>query len=126
MGSSFVLIKLTHEIDGRQVFERSDTSGKLDRTRELDAFSGTLPPGRHTLVVTAVYRGAAHGLFKYHESYRYRVRSEFVFTANPGQRNRITVEVVERGGASTKLADRPIPQVQPSVHRWPLTTIKLS
>ena len=35
MGKSFVLVELTYQIDGRQVFRRADASGGLNKTREL-------------------------------------------------------------------------------------------
>lgn len=107
MGSSFVLVELNYEIDGRPVYGREDLSGGLDRRRDFETFTGELLPGKHTLVVRAVFRGAAHGLFKYHEGYRYKVRSDFTFTVNPGKRTEIVVEAYERGGAATPLEQKP-------------------
>jgi hypothetical protein len=107
MGSSFVLVKLSYEIDGRPVYDREDPSGGLDRKRDFETFTGDLLPGKHTMAVRAVFRGAAHGLFKYHEGYRYKVRSDFSFTVNPGKRTEIIVEAYERGGAATPLEQKP-------------------
>jgi hypothetical protein len=107
MGRSFVLVELIHQIDGRTVFKRADNSGALDKKRELKTFNGMLRSGQHRLVVRAVYRGGAHGVFSYHKGYRYRILSQYTFTANPARRTLITVKGVEKGGPNTPLKDKP-------------------
>jgi hypothetical protein len=108
MGSNYVLQKVTYELDGQRVFERQDPSGALDRKRDFDAFDKTLEPGQHILVVRLIYRGSGFGVFKYLEGFRFDVHSDYTFTANPGHHTEITVEAVEKGGASIRMEDRPL------------------
>jgi hypothetical protein len=107
MTKTFVLVELIYLVDKRKVFGRADKAGALDKKRDMKIFSGVLNSGQHSLVVRAVYRGGAHGLFTYHQSYRYSIVSQYTFTANPTRRTVITVEGREKGGPNTPLKDKP-------------------
>jgi hypothetical protein len=105
MGTTFLLQRVVCELDGEKVFERS---GNLSGAKDLATFDKTLVPGQHKLVVRMLYRGAGFGVFKYLEGYHIDATNDFTFTVNPGYRTDISVEAVEKPGASLKWQDKPL------------------
>ena len=108
MGSSFRLVKLIYTLDGQQVFVRTDeTAESLYKTKSFDILTGPISPGSHTISVIAVYKGHGYGVFKYLNKYTFTVRSSHTFTAQEGKATRIEGVAFEKGGATTRLEDRP-------------------
>lgn len=108
MGSSYRLTKLVYALDGTQVFARTDDAAQsLYKTKSFDILTGPIAPGSHTVSVVAVYRGHGYGVFKYLTKYTFTVRASHTFTAQEGKATRIEAVAYEKGGATTRLEDRP-------------------
>lgn len=107
MSSSYRLVKAVYALDGARIFSKADEEGGLGERRELDIYDGSIVPGEHTLTVNLEYRGHGYGIFSYLKGYRFRVRSNYSFTAPEGKA--ITVRVVgfEKGGPTAPLEERP-------------------
>ena len=75
----------------------------MSRRRILAA----LGPGEHTLTVNLEYRGHGYGIFSYLKGYRFRVRSNYSFTAPEGKAITIRVVGYEKGGPTAPLEERP-------------------
>lgn len=108
MGSSYRLSKLVYALDGTQIFSRSDDGANaLYKNKSFDILTGPISPGSHTISVIAVYKGHGYGVFKYLNKYTFTVRSSHTFTAQEGKATRIEGVAYEKGGATTRLEDRP-------------------
>ena len=107
MSSSYRLVKAVYALDGARIFSKADEEGSLGERREVDIYDGSIVPGEHTLTVNLEYRGHGYGIFSYLKGYRFRVRSNYSFTAPEGKA--ITVRVVgyEKGGPTAPLEERP-------------------
>ena len=107
MGSSFRLIKLVYQLDGTQIFARTDDSGEeLYKTKAFDVFAGPISPGNHTLVATATYRGHGYGVFEYLSHYTFTANNQQSFTAVEGKVLKIDCRGYEKGNANTPLEKR--------------------
>ena len=107
MSSSYRLVKAVYALDGARIFSKADEEGSLGERRETDIYDGSIVPGEHTLTVNLEYRGHGYGIFSYLKGYRFRVRSNYSFSAPEGKA--ITVRVVgfEKGGPTAPLEERP-------------------
>jgi hypothetical protein len=97
MSSSYRLVRAVYALDGAPIFNRADEEGLSDN-EEFQVYNGSIVPGEHTLTVNLEYRGHGYGIFSYLKGYRFKVRSNYSFTAPEGRG--ITVRVVgfEKGG----------------------------
>lgn len=107
MSSSFRLVKAVYALDGARIFSKADEEGALGERRELDIYDGSIVPGEHTLTVNLEYRGHGYGIFSYLKGYRFRVRSNYSFTAPEGKAITIRVVGYEKGGPTAPLEERP-------------------
>jgi hypothetical protein len=107
MSSSYRLVKAVYALDGARVFSKADEEGSLGERREVDIYDGSIVPGEHTLTVNLEYRGHGYGIFSYLKGYRFRVRSNYSFTAPEGKAVTIRVVGYEKGGPTAPLEERP-------------------
>lgn len=107
MSSSYRLVKAVYALDGARIFSKADEEGALGEQRELDIYNGSIVPGEHTLTVNLEYRGHGYGIFSYLKGYRFRVRSNYSFTAPEGKAITIRVVGYEKGGPTAPLEERP-------------------
>lgn len=107
MSSSYRLVKAVYALDGARIFSKADEEGSLGERRELDIYDGSIVPGEHTLTVNLEYRGHGYGIFSYLKGYRFRVRSNYSFTAPEGKAITIRVVGYEKGGPTAPLEERP-------------------
>lgn len=107
MSSSYRLVKAVYALDGARIFSKADEEGSLGETRDLDIYDGSIVPGEHTLTVNLEYRGHGYGIFSYLKGYRFRVRSNYSFTAPEGKAITIRVVGYEKGGPTAPLEERP-------------------
>jgi len=107
MSSSYRLVKAVYALDGARIFSKADEEGSLGERRELDIYNGSIVPGEHTLTVNLEYRGHGYGIFSYLKGYRFRVRSNYSFTAPEGKAITIRVVGYEKGGPTAPLEERP-------------------
>ncbi len=107
MGSSFRLISLIYQLDGTQVFVRTDDSGEeLYKNKGFDVFAGPIAPGNHTLVAVATYRGHGYGVFEYLSQYTFTANDSQTFAAVEGKIIKVDCKGYEKGGPTTPLEKR--------------------
>ncbi len=107
MSSSYRLVKATYALDGAPIFNRADEEGTLGEREEFQVYNGSIVPGEHTLTVNLEYRGHGYGIFSYLKGYRFKVRSNYSFTAPEGRAVTVRVVGYEKGGPTAPLEERP-------------------
>jgi hypothetical protein len=108
MSSSYKLVKAVYALDGAPIFNRADEEGdSLSEREEFQVYNGSIVPGEHTLTVNLEYRGHGYGIFSYLKGYRFKVRSNYNFTAPEGRAVTVRVVAYEKGGPTAPLEDRP-------------------
>jgi hypothetical protein len=94
-------------LDGAVQYNKTDQSGALAEQTEIPIFSGSVPPGDHTLQVLVNLQGNGYGVFSYLRGYRFEVRSSHSFTALEGKTLNLQAVAYEKGGVTTPLEERP-------------------
>ncbi len=107
MGATFRLIKAIYALDGVQIFNKADDSGRLSEMTEFDVYNGAMQPGNHTITVQFVYQGHGFGVFSYLKGYKFKTSSSHTFVAADGKATVLTVVGYEKGGVSTSMEDKP-------------------
>ncbi len=107
MSSSYKLVKAVYALDGAPIFNKADENGELGDRETFDVYNGAIVPGEHTLTVNLEYRGHGYGIFSYLQGYRFKVRSNYNFTAPEGRGVTIRVVGYEKGGPTAPLEERP-------------------
>ncbi len=107
MSSAFRLTKALVVLDGAVQYNRSDESGALADQKSIPVFSGSVPPGDHTLQVVLSFQGNGYGVFSYLRSYHWDLKSSHSFTAVEGKTLTLTATALEKGGVTTPLDQRP-------------------
>ena len=107
MSSAFRLTKALFVIDGTVQYNRSDDSGALADQKEIPIFSGSIPPGDHTVQVLLNFQGNGYGVFTYLRGYKFEVKSSHSFTAVEGKTLTLEATALEKGGVTTPLEQRP-------------------
>ena len=107
MSSSYRLVKAVYALDGAPIFNKADEDGSLAEREEFQVYNGSIVPGEHTLTVNLEYRGHGYGIFSYLKGYRFKVRSNYSFTAPEGRAVDVRVVAYEKGGPTAPLEERP-------------------
>jgi len=107
MSASYKLVKAVYALDGAPIFNKADEEGALGDREEFDVYHGSIVPGEHTLTVNLEYRGHGYGIFSYLKGYRFKVRSNYSFTAPEGRAVKVRVVAYEKGGPTAPLEERP-------------------
>lgn len=107
LSSQFKLTRAVIVLDGATQYNKTDESGGLAEQKQIPIFSGSIPPGDHTVQVLVKLRGHGYGVFSYLRGYVFEVRSTHSFTAVEGKSTRLRVLVYEKGGVTTPLEERP-------------------
>jgi hypothetical protein len=107
MSSAFRLVKALVVLDGAVQYNRSDESGALADQKSIPVFSGSVPPGDHTLQVVLSFQGNGYGVFSYLRSYHWDLKSSHSFTAVEGKTMTLSATALEKGGVTTPLDQRP-------------------
>jgi hypothetical protein len=108
MGQLFQPIRVSYQIDGREVFTKEDPAGVVGPGKEFVAWEGGLQAGEHTVGVTVVYRGNGAKVLSYYDKYNFTARAAHRLSAVEGQTTRLLVRCFEKGTALTaKVEDRP-------------------
>lgn len=109
LSNAFKLTGVVFVLDGVVQYNRQDDSeaGLLDSRKEIPIFSGSIPPGDHTLQVIVRLRGHGYGVFSYLRGYKFDLKSSHSFTITEGKT--ITLETIawEKGDVTTPLEQRP-------------------
>jgi hypothetical protein len=107
MSSAFRLTRALFVLDGAVQYNRQDDSGALADQKTIPIFSGSVPPGDHTISVVLNFQGNGYGVFTYLRGYKFEVKSSHSFTAVEGKTLSITATALEKGGVTTPLEQRP-------------------
>ncbi|MEB2311561.1 MAG: hypothetical protein OZ921_03655 [Sorangiineae bacterium] len=107
MSSAFRLTRALFVLDGAVQYNKQDDSGALASQREIPIFSGSIPPGDHTLQVLVQLTGHGYGVFSYLRGYHFEVKSSHSFTVTEGKTIRLDAIAWEKGGVTTPLEQRP-------------------
>jgi hypothetical protein len=107
MSSAFVLTRALFVIDGQAQYNRQDDSGALAEQKDIPIYSGSMPPGDHTIQVALTFQGNGYGVFSYLRGYKFDIKSPHSFTAIEGKTLTITATAYEEGGVTTPLEQRP-------------------
>jgi hypothetical protein len=107
MSNSYRLVKAVYALDGAPIFNKADEAGELGSRDEFQVYNGRMVPGEHTITVNLEYRGHGYGIFTYLKGYRFKVRSNYSFTAPEGRVVTLRVVAYEKGGPTAPLEERP-------------------
>lgn len=107
MSSAFRLVKALFVLDGAVQYNRADDTGALADQKDIPVFTGSVPPGDHTVNVVLNFQGNGYGVFTYLKGYKFEVKSSHSFTVVEGKTLAITATAYEDGGVTTALQDRP-------------------
>jgi hypothetical protein len=107
MSSAFLLTHALFVIDNQVQYNKQDDSGALADQKEIPIYTGSVPPGDHTIQVALTFQGNGYGVFSYLRGYKFEVKSSHAFTAVEGKILLITATAFEKGGVTTPLEQRP-------------------
>lgn len=99
--------KLLIVLDGTVQYSKTDQQGVIADAGEIPVFTGTIPPGAHTVQVLVNLTGTGFGVFSYLKGYKYEIRSDYSFTSLEGKTTNIQVVSFEKGGATARFEERP-------------------
>ena len=107
MSSAFRLTRALFVLDGAVQYNKTDDTGALGEQSTIPIFSGSIPPGDHTVQVLLQFQGNGYGVFSYLRGYKFEVRSTQSFTASEGKTTNMPIIAYEKGGVTTPLEERP-------------------
>jgi|CZKU01.1.fsa_nt_gi hypothetical protein len=107
MSNAFELTRALIVIDGQVQYNRQDETGALADQKSIPIYTGTMPPGDHTIQVALTFQGNGYGVFSYMKGIKFEVKSSHAFTAVEGKALTVTATAYEKGGATTPLEQRP-------------------
>jgi hypothetical protein len=107
MSSAFRVTRVLVVLDGAVQYNRQDETGALAKQKEIPIFSGSIPPGDHTLQVLVKLQGFGYGVFSYLRGYKFEVKSSHSFTVTAGKTIQLQAVAFEKGGVTTPLEQRP-------------------
>jgi hypothetical protein len=107
MSTAFRLTRVLVVLDGAVQYNKQDDTGTLAAQGEIPIFSGSIPPGDHTVQVVIGLRGHGYGVFSYLRGYKFEPSSSHSFTVTEGKTIELEVIAWEKGGVTTPLEQRP-------------------
>jgi hypothetical protein len=107
MSSAFRMTQALFVLDGAVQYNKQDETGVLAGQKEIPIFSGSIPPGDHTLQVLVKLRGHGYGVFSYLQGYRFEIRSSHSFTVTEGKTIELKAIAFEKGDVTTPIEQRP-------------------
>jgi hypothetical protein len=107
MSSAFLLTHALFVIDNQVQYNKQDDSGALADQKEIPVYTGSVPPGDHTIQVALTFQGNGYGVFSYLRGYKFEVKSSHAFTAVEGKLLSVIATAFEKGGVTTPLEQRP-------------------
>jgi hypothetical protein len=115
LSGAFQLTGATFVLDGAVQYNKQDDTGTLATQKEISIFSGSVPPGDHTLQVVLKLRGHGYGVFSYLRGYKFNVPATHSFTVTEGKAIKLEAVVWEKGDVTTPLEERPAIRWQQNV-----------
>ncbi len=103
----FRLDKLLVVLDGSVQYNKVDDGGGLSEQGQIPIFTGSIPPGDHTVQVLVKLRGHGYGVFSYLRGYHFEIKDSHSFTITEGKTANLEIIVFEEGGMTTQVEERP-------------------
>jgi hypothetical protein len=109
LSSAFRLTGALFVLDGAVQYNKQDESddSTLSQQKDIPVFTGSIPPGDHTVQVVLQLRGNGYGVFSYLKGYKFKVPSSHSFTITEGKTLKLDVIAWEKGDVTTNLEERP-------------------
>jgi hypothetical protein len=107
MSEAFRVTRVLVVLDGAVQYNKQDDTGALAEQAEIPIFSGSVPPGDHTVQVRVELRGHGYGVFSYLRGYRFTINESHSFTVTEGKTIGLDVVAFEKGGVTTPIEQRP-------------------
>jgi hypothetical protein len=107
LSGPFRLIEHRVEINDQVVAERVIDEPDLELPRQVDAFTGELEPGRHTVRVSLTWEGEGGFLFTYLREYAFIVEDEANLEVAPGESIVVRATGYNEGGFFTDTLEQP-------------------
>jgi hypothetical protein len=107
MSSAFLLTRALFVIDNQAQYNKQDDTGALADQKEIPIYTGSVPPGDHTIQVALTFQGNGYGVFSYLRGYKFEVKSSHAFTAVEGKVLEVVATAFEKGGVTVPLEQRP-------------------
>lgn len=107
LSAAFRLTRVLIVLDGAVQYNKSDESGTLAEQAEIPVFSGSIPPGDHTVQVLVQLRGHGYGVFSYLKGYKFEIKDTHSFTVTEGKTIDLDIIAFEKGGVTTPIEQRP-------------------
>lgn len=109
LSSAFRLTGALFVLDGAVQYNKQDDTddSALAQQKDIPVFTGSIPPGDHTVQIVLQLRGNGYGVFSYLKGYKFKVPSSHSFTITEGKTLRLDVIAWEKGDVTTDLTDRP-------------------
>lgn len=107
LSHAFRLTSVLFVLDGQVQYSKRDDGGVLTAQRSVPVFTGTIPPGDHTLQVQLKLQGHGFGVFSYLRGYRFETGASHSFTVTEGKVVVLEAVAWEKGGVTTPLEERP-------------------
>jgi hypothetical protein len=109
LSSAFRLTGAVFVLDGAVQYNKLDESddSPLASQKDIPIFSGSIPPGDHTVQVVIKLQGNGYGVFSYLRGYKFQVPNTHSFTITEGKTLKLDVIAWEKGDVTTDLTQRP-------------------
>ncbi|HET9952923.1 MAG TPA: hypothetical protein VFQ61_00390 [Polyangiaceae bacterium] len=109
LSNAFRLTGAVVVLDGVVQYNKQDDSdnGLLGSQKEIPIFSGSIPPGDHTVQVVVRLQGHGYGVFSYLRSYKFDLKASHQFTITEGKTIGLDIIAWEKGDVTTPLDQRP-------------------
>jgi hypothetical protein len=109
LSSAFRLTGALFVLDGAVQYNKQDDTddSALAQQKDIPVFTGSIPPGDHTVQIVLQLRGNGYGVFSYLKGYKFKVPSSHSFTITEGKTLKLDVIAWEKGDVTTDLTDRP-------------------
>jgi len=107
MGPAYRIESIQYFLDGKAIYNETNTDSGLNQLKEVELHQQTLPPGTHNLQVNLFLRGNGLGIFSYLSAYSFRVQSSYTFEVDEGKMTTIRVVTDEKGGPLKPFVERP-------------------
>ncbi len=115
MGPAYRTESIKYFLDGKNVYNKVDPSGRLGEVKEVKIHEQAVPPGTHTLQVHMVLRGYGLGVFSYLKTYSFKVQSNYSFKVEDGKVTIVRIISNERPGIWRTFEERPTVQYEEKV-----------
>lgn len=107
ISTAWKISKLLVVLDGSVQYSKTEQQGMIAEAGEVPVFTGTIPPGAHTVQVLVNLTGTGFGVFSYLKGYKFEIRSDHSFTSLEGKTTNLQVVSFEKGGATARFEERP-------------------